>query len=70
MLTLSPKWAKTLVSQPETGMGYQIATVLLKDGRKFDRVMIVEGRITNIAGSEDIPFGEEQIDRILVTHGK
>ena len=51
-------------------MGYQIATILLKDGRKFDRVMIVEGRITSIANSEDIPFSEEQIAQIIVTHDK
>ena len=70
MLILGARWAKTLASQPETGMGYQIATILLKDGRKFDRVMIVEGRITSIANSEDIPFSEEQIAQIIVTHDK
>ena len=51
-------------------MGYQIATILLKDGRKFGRVMIVERRITSIANSEDIPFSEEQIAQIIVTHDK
>jgi len=41
MLALDKKWAKVLISRPETGMGYQIVSVRLKDGRRFERVMIV-----------------------------
>jgi hypothetical protein len=29
MITLSPKWAKELASKPETGMGYQVVSVVL-----------------------------------------
>jgi hypothetical protein len=42
-------------------MGYQIATVVLKDGRQFDRVVIIEGNITQVAGYKDLPFTEENI---------
>jgi hypothetical protein len=70
MLALSKKWAPILVSQPETGMGYQIASVFLTDGRKFDHVTIVGGCITNIGSSTDIPFHESEIARIVVDHGK
>jgi hypothetical protein len=70
MLSLSNKWAPVLVAQPETGMGYQITSVVLRDGRRFDRVMIVGGIITEIAGSKDIPFAEDEIVEIRVTHGK
>jgi hypothetical protein len=70
MLALSNKWAPILVSQPETGMDYQIASVFLKDGRRFDRVVIVGGQITKIGEDKDIPFKEEDIDRIVVNHGK
>ncbi len=70
MLTLSNKWAPILVSQPETGMNYQIASVFLKDGRRFDRVVIVGGYITKIGESEKIPFSDKEIDRIIVNHGK
>ena len=69
MLRLSANWVDTLVSQPETGMGYQVASVYLKDGRQFDRVVIVDGVITSISGSSDIPFTENDIRRIVVTHG-
>ena len=68
MLKLTAKWVETLVSQPETGMGYQVASVYLKDGRQFDRVVIVDGVITSIFGSAAIPFTEEEIHRIVVTH--
>jgi hypothetical protein len=69
MLSLSNKWAPVLVAQPETGMGYQIASVVLRDGRQFDHVMIVGGIITEIAGSKEIPFAEDQIVEIRVNHG-
>lgn len=70
MITLSNKWEPKLVAQGETGMGYQIATVVLKDGRRFDRVVIVGAHITQIKDIEGIPFSEDQINEIIVTHDK
>jgi hypothetical protein len=70
MLALSDKWAPILVSRPETGMSYQIASVFLKDGARFDHVVIVGGQLTRIGEHKDIPFKEEDIDRIVVNHGK
>ena len=49
-------------------MGYQVATIHLKDGRRFERVMIVGGTITSINGDKNIPFVEEAIDGITVTN--
>jgi hypothetical protein len=70
MITLSATWAKVLTSQPETGMGYQIASVHLKDGRRFEKAMIVGGQITSIKGDPSIPFSESDIEQIVVTHDK
>ena len=70
MLELSKKWAPVLLAQPETGMGYQIVSVFLRDGKWFDRVTIVGGTITEIDGKQEIPFREEEITDIKVTHGK
>jgi hypothetical protein len=70
MLALSKKWAPILLSQPETGMDYQIASVFLNDGRKFDHVVISGGYVTNIGEGADIPFTEEEIAKIVVNHGK
>jgi hypothetical protein len=70
MIVLSDKWGPELVAQGETGMGYQIASVILKDGRRFDRVVIVGGIVGQIKDIEGIPFSEDQIDQIIVTHDK
>ena len=70
MIALSEKWAAQLVAEAETGMGYQIASIVLQDGRRFDRVVIVEGIITQIKDIEGIPFSEDQIRQIIVTHDK
>ena len=70
MIELSAKWAMELASQPETGMGYQVVSVILKDGRKFNQVVVVEGRITEIRSLKDIPFTEDEIAQIILTHDK
>ncbi len=70
MIKLSTKWAMELRSKSETGMGYQIVSIVLKDGKRFDQVAVVEGRITEIRGRKDIPFTEDQIAEIILTHDK
>jgi len=66
LIALSTKWATYLSKQPETGMGYQFATIFLVDGRKFDRALIDGGYITRIGEDPQIPFKEADIDRIVV----
>ena len=56
--------------QAETGMGYWIATVFLKNGGVFPQAVIVGGVITHVRGLEAIPFTEREIDRCEVTHDK
>ena len=68
-MALSEKWAPFLTSQPETGMGFQIVTIELLDGRVFEDVVIDSGYITRIGYSRDIPFAEAEIEKITVTHG-
>jgi hypothetical protein len=70
MLSLSPKWADFFRSQPETGMGYVIATVILRDGRQYPRAAITGGVIGSIDGSAVIPFTENEIAEFVVTHDK
>ena len=69
MLPLSGKWAGKLTAEPETGIGYQIASIVLKDGKRFDRV-VVDGNVTRVRDVEGIPFSEDQIEQIIVTHDK
>lgn len=67
---LPEKFANQLISSPETGMGYQIATITLNDGRRFERVCIIEGYLASIDGNNDIPFDSSEVQSILVTHDK
>lgn len=69
MLRLSDKWAPILNAQPETGMGYQVASVSLKDGRQFNDVLIAGGIVNRVGDQTDVPFGDDDIQRIVVTHG-
>jgi hypothetical protein len=70
MLQLSDKWAPILIATPETGMGYQVVSITTKDGSHYDQVLIEGGYITRIRGLAEIPFREDQIDTIAVTHDK
>jgi hypothetical protein len=70
MIALSDKWIDLLVSQPETGMGYHIVSVILNDGTRFDQVIVNEGYITRVRGYDTIPFKEVDIREMLVTHEK
>lgn len=69
-IELPEKWAPRLVSQPETGMGYQTASITLCDGRTIEDVLIVGGTIAEVRGHDNIPFCAEDISDITVTHRK
>jgi hypothetical protein len=70
MIRLSSAWVERLRSQPETGMGYQIVSVTLRDGRRYDQVIVDSGRITRVRDFQAIPFEESEIADITVTHDK
>ena len=70
MIALSDKWAPVLLSKPETGMGYQIVTITTIDGRSFEKIIVAGGIISKVPGYNGIPFKEEEIVGILVTHDK
>jgi hypothetical protein len=70
MIQLPAKWAPTLRSAPETGMGYTVCRVELSDGRVFERVLIVEGTITRCDGSATIPFSAAEIVAITPVQDK
>ena len=70
MIKLSGKWLDYLNKQPETGMGYQIVSVIKKNGVRYDRVIVDSGYITRIKDISNIPFDEQDIAEIIVTHDK
>jgi hypothetical protein len=70
VLELSPQWVEFFRDKPETGMGYVVCSVQLKDGRTWDRVVIVGGVITSVNGNSVIPFSENEISKFVITHDK
>jgi hypothetical protein len=70
LIALHARWADQLLSQPETGMGYQMATIQTKDGRVYQGVCIIGGTISSVQGTREIPFREEDIASIIVEHGR
>lgn len=68
MIKLFEKWAPILLNEAETGMGYQIDTIILNDKSVFKQVVISGGIIVRIRGPIGIPFGEDDVAEIIVTH--
>ena len=52
----------------ETGIGYQIISVELKDGRCFDQVVASEGCIIEVRGYKEIPFTPDEVASVKVNH--
>lgn len=52
----------------ETGIGYQVVSVELKDGRCFDQVVVSEGCIIEVRGYNEIPFAPEEVAVVIVNH--
>lgn len=69
---LSDQWCNYLREQPESGMSYQIVTVILHDGRRFERVPFVGPWLCleDLPGYWKAPFAETDIESILVTHNR
>ena len=69
---LPDSWGPVLTALPETGMSYQVATLTLKDGRTFERVVIVGGIIdlSKCPDFQDLPFGPDDVAGIEVTHDR
>lgn len=70
MLELSDKWIDFILSHGETGMGYHVISVILRDATRYDKVVADSGYITRVKGYDTIPFAEEDIDEVIVTHDK
>jgi hypothetical protein len=71
MIELNSKWSNFLHDRGETGMGYQVVTIVLRDGRRFEQVIVLDSHLLGgIKGREDIPFGNDDIQEVILTHDK
>ena len=52
----------------ETGIGYHVVSVELKDGRFFDQVVASEGCIIEVRGYREIPFTPDDVASVRVNH--
>jgi hypothetical protein len=64
------KWQQTVRALPETGMGYTVVSLVLRDGRRFDQAIIDSGWLSRVRGLADIPFTEDDITDINASHEK
>jgi hypothetical protein len=69
-LKLSDRWIEYLLGQPETGMGYYVVTLNLRDGRTIPRAVIDSGYVTRVKDKAAIDFTADDIIGIEVTHDK
>lgn len=69
-LRLTGKWQDIAAKLPETGMGYTVTAVVLKDGTRFDDVIVMPPYIVGIRGLARITFSDQDIEQITVTHHK
>jgi hypothetical protein len=69
--TLPEQWSKFLLTQPETGIDYQVVAVTLRDGQVVPDVAIAHHSIvTEVRGYAGIPFDSSDITQIQLTHRK
>jgi len=52
----SDKWRDAVKELPESGMGYTVVRVTLRDGRVFPQAVIDSGYLTRVRGSLSVPF--------------
>ena len=52
----------------ETGVGYQVVSVELKNGRRFDQAVVSEGCIVEVRGYNEIPFSPAEVAWVSVNH--
>ncbi len=68
LVTIPNEWVDHLRRQGETGLGYQVISVNLKDGRRFDQVVASEGCVIQVRGYSDVPFKRHEVASVRVNH--
>lgn len=51
-------------------MGYQVVSIVLRNGQRIDQVLVESGVITRARGQDSIPFREDEIADLIVTHDR
>ena len=68
LIPIPHEHADNLRRHAETGMGYQVVSVTLKNGKRFDQVVASEGCVIQVRGHKDVPFTPEDVASVDVNH--
>jgi hypothetical protein len=68
VVSLPPESLSSLKKEKQTGPGYQVVAVQLKDGRRFEQVVASEGCIIAVRGHSELPFRTEEVSDVFVNH--
>ena len=68
LVHIPPETIGELKLQTESGLGYQVVSVMLKDGRRFDQVVTSEGCIIEVRGYAEVPFTCREVASLTVNH--
>ena len=68
VISIPRESSERLQREKETGIGYHVVSVDLKDGRHFDQAVASEGCIIAVRGYESVPFGADEIARVTMNH--
>ncbi len=60
--------ADRLRGHGNTGPGYQVVSVTLKNGKHFDQVVTSEGCVIQVRGHKDVPFAPDEVASVNVNH--
>jgi hypothetical protein len=68
LVPIPPEHADLLKHHRETGIGYQVVSVTLKNGLHFDQVVASEGCVIQVRGHKDVPFSPDDVASVSVNH--
>src|ERR1700694_1840972 len=68
LISIPSGFVDHLKQATETGIGDQVVSVELKDGRFFDQVVASEGCIIEVRGYQEIPFAPDDVALVRVNH--
>lgn len=68
LVPIPKELAENLKKAKETGIGYQVVSVELTDGRRFEQVLTSKGCIIEVRGHREIPFGPNDLASVRVNH--
>ena len=68
LVPIPPEAATSLKREKETGLGYQVISVVLRDGTCFEQVVASEGCIIAVRGFAEVPFEFNEVATVAVNH--